>query len=53
VVAISHIMSAIYWNNNELSGGTYVCSGGIFLKIHNFLWNHISTKDANIVTNGK
>jgi len=50
VVAISHISSAIYLNSNESSGGTSGCSGGIFLKIHNF---NTSTKDANMFAIGK
>jgi hypothetical protein len=49
VVAISHILSAIYWNSNESSGGNSGCNGGIFLKIHNFHWGHTSTKDADLV----
>jgi hypothetical protein len=40
VVAISHILSVIYWNSNEYSGGTSGCNGGLFLKIHNFHWSH-------------
>jgi len=52
VVAISHILSAIYWNNNESSGGISGCNGGILLKIHNFHWNHTLT-DANMVAIGK
>jgi cytochrome b subunit of formate dehydrogenase len=43
VVAISHILSAIYWNSNESSGGNFGCNGGIFLKIHNFHCSHIHT----------
>ena len=31
VVAISHILSAIYWNSNESSGCTSGCNGGILL----------------------
>jgi hypothetical protein len=53
VIAISHILSAIYLNSNESSAGTFGCNGGIFLKIHNFHWNHTSTKDANMVVIGK
>jgi hypothetical protein len=44
VVAISHILSVIYLNSNESSGGTSGCSGGIFLKIHNFHWSHTLQK---------
>jgi len=36
VVAISHTLSAIYLNSNELSVGTSGCNGGILLKIHDF-----------------
>jgi len=32
VVAISHTLSAIYWNINESSTGIAGCNGGIFLK---------------------
>jgi hypothetical protein len=48
VVAISHILIAIYLNSNESSGGTSGCKGGIFLKIHNFQWSHTSIKDADM-----
>jgi len=40
VVAISHTLSAIYWNSNETSARASVCNGGILLKIHNFHWSH-------------
>ena len=40
VIAICHILSAIYWNSNESSGSTSGCSGGIFHKIHNFHSSH-------------
>ena len=40
VVSISHLLSAIYFNSIESSGGTSGCNGGIFLKIHNFHWIH-------------
>jgi len=53
VVAISHILSALYLKSNECSGGTSGCNGGILLKIHNFHWSHTSTKDANMVVIGK
>ena len=53
VVAISHILSAIYLNGNESSGSTSGCNGGISPKIHNFHWSHTSTKDANMVVIGK
>ena len=53
VVAISHILSAIYWNSNESSGCTSGCNGGILLKIRNFHWSHTSTKDVNMVVSGK
>ena len=49
VVAISHILSAIYLNSNESSVGTSGCNGGIFLKIHNFHWSHTSKEDENLV----
>jgi len=53
VVAISHILNAIYLNSNESFGDTSGCKGRILLKIHNFPWNHTSTKDANMVVIGK
>jgi hypothetical protein len=53
VVAISHILSANFWNSNESSGGTSGCNGGVFLKIHNFLWSDTSIKYANVVVIGK
>jgi len=53
MAAVSHMLSAIYWNSNESSGGTYSCNGVISLKIHNFHWNHTSTKYANMVVVGK
>jgi len=40
VVVMSHILSAIYWNSNESSGGTFGWNGGILLKIHSFYWSH-------------
>ena len=53
VVAISHILSAIYLNSNECSGSTSGCNRGILLKIHNFHWSRTSTEDANMVGIGK
>jgi hypothetical protein len=53
VVAISHILSAVYLKSNESSGSTSGCYGGIFIKKHNFQWSHNSTKDANMVAFGK
>jgi hypothetical protein len=53
VVAVSHTLSAIYWNNNENSGGISCWNWGILLKIHNFHWSHTSTKDTNMVAIGK
>ena len=53
VFAISHMLSAIYWNSNECSGSTSGWSGGILLKIYNLHWSHNSTKDANMVAIGK
>jgi hypothetical protein len=52
VVAISHILSTIYLNSNESSGGTSGYNGGILHKIHKFPWSHNSTKDANMVVIG-
>jgi len=49
VVAISHMLSAIYLNSNESSAGNSGCNGAILLKIHSFHWSHTSTKDANMV----
>ena len=48
VVAISHILNAIYLKSNESSGSTSGCNGGILLKIHNFHWSQAYTKDANM-----
>ena len=53
LVAIGHILNAIYLNNNASFGVTSGCNGRILLKVHNFPWNHTSTKDANMVVNGK
>jgi len=53
VVAISNILSAVYCNSNECSGGTSGCNGGILIEIHNVHWSHTSTKDANMVVIGK
>ena len=53
VVAISHILNAIYLNSNESFSGTSGCNGKILLIIHNFPWNHTFTKDANMVVFGK
>jgi hypothetical protein len=53
VVAISHILSAIYLNSNESSDGTSGCKEGPLRKIHNVHWSHTSTKDANMVVIGK
>jgi len=39
VVAITHILSAIYCKNNDCSGGTCECNGGILIKIHTFTGN--------------
>ena len=52
MVAISYLLSAIYWNSNESSGCTSVCNRTL-LKIHNFDWSHASTKDANVVAISK
>jgi len=53
VVAISHILSAVYLNSNEYSGGTSGCNGGILLKTENFPQGHTSTKDVYMVVIGK
>jgi hypothetical protein len=53
LVAINHILSAIYWNSNESSGGTCGCNGMILYKINEFHCSHNYTKEANIVAMGK
>ena len=53
VVAISHTLSAIYWNSNESSGGTSGCSREIIIKFIIFTRVTPSTKDANMVANGR
>jgi hypothetical protein len=55
LVAISYILSAIYWNSNEYSAGTSGCNIAIllFFKIHNFQWNHTRRRDADVFAIGK